>query len=273
MHPMLARKQVDSDVLEACILDDTFVIQRKFDGERVLIRVFEGAVTDQWGRNGAARVRSKGKFHTGLMLEGFSKLDPVKEYFFDGELMPDGKFNCFDIVLDSVPFIERHDMLHSIVLQMGITSEFDIAWCARDEDLKLAMVVTAIRERGWEGLMIRKAGSLYEHGRSHNVMKWKKKLTVDVVAIDRHPTKDSYSIGLWKTDNSSIGINIVLVGNVSILGKEKDSPIVSGDVLEVQYANVGVNGDLVQPRIMAIRSDKDSVECTLEQLSKDGYRK
>jgi bifunctional non-homologous end joining protein LigD len=81
-----------------------------------------------------------------------------------------------------------------------------------------------------------------------------------VTAVNRQA---SVAIGLLD------GSNVVPVGNVTL--KPNQGTVTAGDIVEVKYLYMrSAGGALYQPELLAIRTDVDRDECTIDQIKLRG---
>jgi hypothetical protein len=231
------------------------------DGDRVLIEVVDGAVA-VFNRQGTAKVTNVGA----AMLAPFRNLTAGR-WVFDGEVvgrtlwlfdMPTaGRFTT-----ENTPFMDRYATLTATLTALAADPALiGLVPTAAGEDAKRAML-TAAQEGRKEGVMLRRAFSGYQAGRSASLMKYK-----FIKEVDAYVTK----IGIGGRRNAELAVhdddgNEVIIGQVTTIGR---GGVSVGDVVEVQYLYV-VNPAaprLFQPRILRSRTDKAPVECHLAQLA------
>ena len=264
IYPQLA-KQAEVSSLEHFINDDSWVMEQKLDGNRILL-VSPGmdmpptAIT----RNGS--LYSK-KIPTAIQNFRF----PEGEWVLDGELVGD-TYWVFDIPLiatDSTlgqPLWVRRATLE--VLLANISHPFKLVPQAKTVDEKIALAEVALKQN-FEGLLLKKVDSPYRSGgRTDEWLKVKFVSTADCIVTGvRTDGKDSVDLGLLDVDPSgSLAPTLIQVGRASLIGKEKQCAISVGDTVEVRYLYCGAGGRLYQPTILRRRTDKRPDECTTAQL-------
>jgi len=263
--PQLA-KSAEVSSLEHFIKDDSWVMEQKLDGHRLLqlspgMNLPPTAIT----RNGSIYTRKLPR-----AIQDFRF--PEGEWALDGELV-DSTYWVFDIPREPLNAIgageggwdkplvlaERRAVLETFL--SAVPSPFRIVPQAKTVDEKIKLASKALGEC-YEGLLLKKADSPYRSGgRTEEWLKVKFVSTADCVVLDvRDDGKDSARLGLVD------GVTLVDVGRASLIGKEKRGEIRPGDVVEVRYLYTGAGGRLYQPTILRLRDDKTPPECSIAQL-------
>lgn len=271
-RPMLASVLPAADVA-AAMGSDRWVGQFKYDGDRAVIEVRDGAVTPL-NRQGMAKVKNIGKAH----IEPFAALGTGR-WVFDGEVV--GRtLVLFDLVFatdghrtfvdEQTPFTVRYAALVAITATLGLVDgAFDIAPVATGSQDKADMLTIAVADKR-EGLILRETGAGYEPGRrAATLVKHKLIKDADVVITALHVTKSSATLAVRDADG-----NEIQVGNASTIGKvglDCKAPQV-GQTWVVTYLGVTdpANPRLFQPRLVAHRTDKGAAECSVAQFA-DAY--
>jgi bifunctional non-homologous end joining protein LigD len=136
--------------------------ERKLDGIRLLA----------WKRGDAVRLYSRNRLEQDVpsIAEGVRRL-PASELILDGEMEWDGRaYHVFDLLwrdgrsLAGRPLEERLAELDALPLEPPLQR---VAAIDHPAPWELA------RERGWEGVIAKRAGSSYEHKRSKSWLKMK----------------------------------------------------------------------------------------------------
>lgn len=263
LYPQLA-KSAETTSLERFIDDDSWVMEQKLDGHRVLLMspgqdMPPTAIT----RNGSIYSRRLPK-----AIQDFRF--PSGDWVLDGELV-DGTFWAFDLPMS--PIIQRSaPTVFSLSMRRqglealldGIKHPFKLVPQARTREEKIALAQKAIVQN-LEGLMLKKVDSPYRSGgRTPEWLKLKFVSTADCIVLAvRDDGKDSVRLGMCVDGDLTRGRD---VGRASLIGKEKRGKIEVGDVLEVRYLYVGAGGRLYQPTILRKRDDKRPDECTIDQM-------
>lgn len=261
--PQLA-KSTEVTSLEHFINDDSWVMEQKLDGNRIML-VSPGADM------APTCITRNGNIYSKKVPAAISNFRfPDGKWVLDGELVGD-KYWVFDLptapglvgelaTLPS-PLYVRRAMLEAFLA--NVPHQFGLTPQAKTRDEKIRLADHALKH-GLEGLLLKKADSPYRPGgRTPEWLKLKFVSTADCIVLDvRDDGKDSVRLGLVDTD----GVTIVDVGRASLIGKEKNGQIIPGDVIEVRYLYTGAGGRLYQPTILRLRDDKSVPECTVDQL-------
>lgn len=261
LAPQLA-KSAEVTSLSAFITDDSWVMEQKLDGHRVLL------VAPELDMPPTALTRNGNLYSRKLPQAIRDFRFPPGKWVLDGELV-DGTYYVFDLPVS--PIFERSNPAMATLsvrrqaleaLLDNIGHPFKLVPQARNRAEKITLADTALRNN-FEGLLLKKRDSLYiPAGRTTDWLKLKFVVTADVVVLDvRDDGKDSVRLGLYTADGL-----LQDVGRASLIGKEKRCPINQGDVVEVRYLYVGAGGRLYQPTLLKKRDDKRPDECTDDQL-------
>lgn len=239
--------------------------QQKFDGDRLMAVWRPGARVQFVTRNGTVYTR---KIPAALRDLHRPAWDDTSTIIIDGELVGDTWY-VFDFLVtrfgeasDPQPYEERRRRLVSRVpahRKAMITLVPEV----RTPDLKALFLEQAL-ERHAEGIVVKTLDSKYRFGaRSNHWLKIKFERTADVIIRSvRQKGKESAEMVMHDPDSPN---PIVFVGDVSILGKSKES-VQPGQVAEVKYLYATDDHILYQPRILRVRDDKAPSECTVDQL-------
>jgi len=200
IKPMLASALSDGDALKN-YPSDKFVMERKYDGERRILEVFEGGRSVAWSREGnAASIPDQIAAQLALLAPGV----------YDGEfLVPGGR--CTDVkaeakqhlvrcvlfdllkvyhqgVLHSAmakPYRERRAMLDFAVMHLDgttVTLSEQVAPCER--------TLQAWKDAGGEGAIVKRWSPIYQSGeRSRDWVKFKKLQSAPVIICGFVATK------------------------------------------------------------------------------------
>lgn len=251
----------DGTEAAARLLDPTYAVQQKFDGERTLIHVERHSIT-AYNRNGLTCRISKD------ILSEAQRFTPLAPLMFDGEWIRQVKsFYSFDLLefeganLRNQKFIDRIGLLAEL-LQPGATSLIHAARTEIEEAGKLALL-TQIRDSNLEGIVLKRLAGSYTLRREPR--DYKHKFTHDASFIVlRRNQKASVDLGLYDDNHQ-----LIEVGSVAIRNSYFDRNVQEGTVLEVRYMHAFRDTNhIYQPRMIAIRK-KNEVEpddCLLSQL-------
>jgi len=257
LYPQLA-KSAEVTSLEAFIKDDSWVMEQKLDGNRILL------MSPGMDMPGNAITRNGSIYSKKLPRSVIDFRFPAGEWALDGELVGD-VFWVFDMPLTPTllwadkPLFQRRAGLETFL--GSVPNDFKLVPQAKTLDEKIKLASRALQD-GFEGLMLKKANSPYRSGgRTEEWLKLKFVSTADCIVTGvRTDGKDSVDLGLVEDGD------VVSVGRASLIGKEKGGTIAMGDVLEVRYLYTGAGGRLYQPTILRKRDDKAMHECTTGQL-------
>lgn len=276
LRPMLAEATDDQGFLDI-VDDDEWVVQFKYDGDRVLIVVDDGSIT-VLNRQGTAKTRGI----SSALLAPFTALHRGR-WVFDGEIV-DRTLVLFDLVTaesadDSArwigpedPFSRRYGALAVIVNALvDLDSVLDeqapaltLATNFADPTQRLRAHTVARREQR-EGLILRDRRSPYHQGRrSPALRKYKFVNEADVIVTALADDRESAQLSV----DDGHG-NPVIVGSASTIGKGE---VLLGDVWTVRFLYVmdPAHPRMVQPRLVRRRTDKLAAECLLDQFAHAG---
>ena len=254
LHSPALATPAEWSLVHELVQSDSWVMEQKLDGHRILL-------TEE-GRGHSVALSRDGSAYTKELPRAMREFRfPPGEWQLDGELV--GKtYWVFDIVQASGPLYNmdlpyRHAMLDLFFdatkppfrrVPQAITTE---------EKARLVEMVIA---QGLEGIVAKKADSVYPAGRSRAWLKFKQVSTADVIVTSVHDDgKESAAFAALDLENN----RIVDLGRCSLIGKPAVSP---GNVIEVRYLYVGANGHLYQPTLLRKRDDKPMHQCTTDQL-------
>lgn len=267
LRPMLADTMVKSD-LEKHLTTDSWIAQRKLDGERFIIEVDEGRVA-VYNRQGQPKVANL----TPDLLVPFQNLS-ASYWVFDGELV--GRcLSLFDMpaaggfLSHNATFAERYEVLADTLIGMGLADSKEITLLSNHvgTEAKRLLLKQSMEDQR-EGIMFRKVSSRYQFGgRSKELLKHKFVKEADVfVTRVNVKNKENAEFAVYRDADP------VVVGQASTIGK---GDIKVGDVLEVKFLYVldPENPRMFQPRIMRKRTDKSATECSIAQFSQAGTNK
>lgn len=275
LFPMLA-KQTEATSLTDFINSDQWVFEQKLDGHRLLLCSPGGdfppvAMT----RNGTPYTR---KLPQGLVDFRFPQDTKPHSWILDGELV-DGQFWVFDIPASpqtgtGETLRWRRDYLELFVNGMK-SPAIKLVPHANTKAKKIALAEVALKEN-YEGLVIKKARSTYQPGRSDAWLKLKFVTTAECVVLAvRDDGKESVRLGMYGPSVGAFSPKGAIatkdrimhdVGRASLIGKEKHGKINVGDVVEVRYLYAGAGNRLYQPTILRKRDDKLPEQCTTGQM-------
>lgn len=184
LKPMLALSIDSLPKSKQNILNNKWLASKKIDGVRALLFMKDGII--QTSSRGGQNYNTAAHYiiNDPFVITLF-KLYP--DYILDGELYIHGKplsyisglcrletldekhkeltFQCYDIVREDLPFIQRLNLLHNIELNRTIDSKLEIVVhkevCGKDQMVKLHNQYVS---EGYEGLVIRDPNEKYKCG-------------------------------------------------------------------------------------------------------------
>ena len=259
---MLYRDGTPNELYEM-LRSDKYVAEPKLDGVRCLVRESDGviALLNRKGeplKSGKASVREK--IANDLRLSGITG----GGWLLDGELVGNTLW-LFDlveagkVVRASDPWEIRNAALQTLFDVADFPANIRLVETAFGSEAKLALLKKAEDEDS-EGIMLKRIDAPYVSGRSdRGGVKYKRTKHADLIVMGTgFDGKENALLGAFDSTGAIKG-----VGRASTIGK---GPVGTGDVVEVRYLYVGANGRLVQPRIIRVRTDKDPIDCTTDQL-------
>ncbi|MBE7462990.1 MAG: WGR domain-containing protein [Planctomycetes bacterium] len=253
LRPQLLNAIDESD-LERCLQDADFWMQEKFDGRRMLIRKFDGAVT---GINRLGLVVALPR----PVLEAVQAL-PC-DCVLDGEALGESVrvFDCLQretADLTAFPYRERWRMLLELLRCRGQALQAVSTAAAAGDKRDLLRV---LREAKAEGVVFKSKHAPYTPGRPNSggtQLKLKFTATASCLVVPGRAGKRS--VGLEVLD----GRKRIAIGNVTIPGKQ---PIpAAGQIVEVRYLYAYPGGSLYQPVYLGVRDDLRPASCVVGQL-------
>lgn len=289
--PMLATLAEPADV------GDGWLIERKFDGIRLVV-ARDGDDVALWTRN---RNRRDGSFPE---LVSAVREQPVDRFVADGEVVAfeggrdsfaalhggGGVLFLFDLVhldghdLDDVPLGDRRRLLeHAVVFDERIRFSPGL------EGDATALLAEACAQ-GWEGLVAKRAGGRYVHGRSRDWLKLKcvrrqelviggftdpkgSRTGLGALLVGHHDGRDFVYAGRVGTGFDEA--TLVRLGELLEPRRQEDPPFTRGMdkggppkkgrhwvtpdlVCEIGFAEWSPDGKLRHPRFLGLRDDKDA---------------
>lgn len=241
---------------EPYLASDDWVMQEKFDGERLRIRLGAAPVYAGFNRKGV-EVALAAALQDEMQLQAIPE-----EYVLDGENV-NNVFHVFDcvtlnkankIVLEELS--ERRSVLSDL---LGVRGESSAIQVVRTfEGVAKRRMYAKIKAAGGEGVVFKRIDSVYGEGSSDDWVKVKFIERATCIVLT-HNAVSSIEVALLDTAG-----DLVSVGNVTIpVGRTK--PAV-GNLVEVQYLYAYKGGSLYQPVFKGERTDIDRADCGFGQL-------
>jgi bifunctional non-homologous end joining protein LigD len=168
-----------------------WLYERKFDGIR-LLAYKRGAKVELFSRNKLPQ-------HLPSVADAVARL-PVKDAILDGEVAWDGSsaYHVFDVLwlngkqVTDLPLEERRALLKSLPFTAPMRR---VLLVKEDDPWERA------RREGWEGVIAKRSGSLYEHRRSKHWLKLKVECSQELVVG-----------GFTDPQGARVGLGALLVG-------------------------------------------------------------
>lgn len=259
----------NAELISQLVLDQSFWAQQKLDGVRLLSVFTEEGISFV----GRKRQPMKSTMVTQYLPELRERLEKLRDaghsgsFALDGEMMLDGTYCLFDMVPDEesrdMPYAERWRWLSRFVriINEPTVRRVSTAFAAGEK----AELFVKMRDLGYEGVVFRDKMQTYTQARTTSVLKAKFTKTADVVVLDytRGRNEEGREVG-----SATFGVvadkdHYKVLGSCSLIGKPE---VKIGDVIEVRYLYWS-GSSLVQPRMMRVRDDKRSADCTLDQFT------
>lgn len=248
--PMLADVATDEHA-QTLVADPSYVMQPKYDGERVMISIRRSAIvaTNRKGEERPLTASVQAEMTKLLVKTDFSD---DRETVLDGELMGD-VYVAYDLVtlrdndMRKRPFEERFAALEELLAG----HDHLLAQTAWSEDEKREMLSQAV-SLDWEGVMFRLDAALYVSGRTSNLLKHKLWATVTCRVLTANAKR---SIQVALRDEAD---NEVFVGNVTVPANQ-DIPE-PDSLVNVRYLYAMEGGSLYQPTLQHVRNDIDEAD-------------
>lgn len=244
--------------------------QLKMDGQRAMVKVIAESVGSYRFRMESRAGKQIENFNPELprIFRGLSQAEQPMGVFVDGELMPDGTFWAFDIVMTPDPvalnrsYVDRHRTLRIFEALGPDQNVLRVNPLYTKPDEKRALWATAV-ENNLEGVVFKKLSSSYQSGtRSDDWVKAKLTKDVDCVITNQNlEGKSNFEMSMCDPQNN----RWITVGTVSALTGDGPS-IKVGDVVKVTCLYASDDNKLVQPVTPMLRDDKKPLECTVDQL-------
>jgi ATP-dependent DNA ligase len=257
--PPMLLNPIDQDEAQLLIADDDWLMQPKYDGNRVQLVRVGGDV------RGFSRPGLPVSLPASLVTAALSS---PRDFNIDGELIGD-LFVCFDILEDGAIDMKhercefRTHHLQTLWPHTGIQGIVSSPVALTRDDKQ--MFYDMIHAQGGEGVVFKRKSAPYSSGRPNSAgdaRKCKFWATASVIVGLRHPTKSSFEMLLC--DGTHVG---------SLTVSAKDG-VQTGQIVEVRYLDRGsANGHLKQATFLRLRQDIPREDCTEAQLHVKGAKR
>ncbi|MBI5035598.1 MAG: hypothetical protein HZB51_34330 [Chloroflexi bacterium] len=238
--------------------DSGWVMQQKYDGNRVFIVIGDGEV---YGANrkgqkislpmpvvNAMRALAKGsRGFVSVTLDG----ELIGEQYIAYDIL---KFNYIDFIESQMPYAERLDLLERFG-KRSTSKAFRVTPTARTAKEKKDLF-DRLKAINAEGCVFKLASAPYTPGRGPDQVKCKFWETCSCIILGYNSNKDSMDIGLLNESGK-----IERWGSVTMIGKERPK---IGSIAEIKY--LYAVDSLYQPVFIGERTDVDRKDCTIAQL-------
>ena len=247
---------IDEDEVQKLIADPAWLAQEKFDGRRVLIQRKDTQITGI-NRRGLVVALAQPIVAHALTLGS-------QQWLLDGEAIGDNLY-AFDLLenacvdLRQQPCARRLVAMHELLATVGDGPIVPVP-TARTPAAKRSLLAQ-LRQEGREGIVFKRADSLYVPGRpasGGDQRKLKFTATVSCIVAGANGGRRSVAMELFD------GTARIAIGNVTI---PPNTEIPStGQVIDVRYLHAYPGGSLYQPVYLGVRSDIPPADCTVGQL-------
>jgi len=238
-------------------MNAAYGFQEKHNGHRLLI-CKQGGTLSHFNREGEPSDKKlPAKVRHALMNHRLTA------FVIDGELVKD-TFFVFDAL-----FLGDEELVHDTYeyREARYHAEFDsyshsivTVKTARTHEEKLALW-KRVEEQNGEGIVSKNMRCSYRMGRAEQHFKLKFWKTADAVVIGPSPKgKDSVEIGMFDERG-----RMVRISGCSLRNKYR---LTTGQVIEVRFLYSTKERNIVQPTLMAVRTDKRAADCKLSQIEK-----
>ena len=253
---------VDEQSFEDYLSDPQWMLQEKFDGERLMVKK-EGHVVSANNRKGFSVAIPHSIEQAILNL-------PCEQCIVDGEWLG-GHYAVFDLIehngvdLRSVDAKKRKEKLDTLLVSAPHPALLDVITAYTEDDKR--SLHDRVKAGFGEGVVAKRIDSLYTVGRPNSLgdqikRKFVESATVFITGI--HPTKRSASMAVLPEGAEPTLSALVEVGSVTI---PENYPLpTKGDVCECLYLYAYKGGSLFQPVFKGKRNDQDLSDCKIEQL-------
>lgn len=255
--PMLP-SAVDESRANALLNDDSWVMQRKYDGQRIMVIIRDGGIL---GSNKLGFVRPLPQVVVDALRAAYLPVDTV----YDGELVGD-TYYAFDLVRlrgeDCKPwgFWRRQRTLERLQCFSGDPNNNLLRAVETYTGSAKGERFAQLRGDGAEGVVFRDEYSPYRVGRDEHCLKYKFTESATLLVDGHEPGKRSVYLGSFDPSGKR-----VTMGKVTI---PSNFPIPDTNaIVEVGYlyAYPGTHA-LAQPVYKGLRSDQTLESCVLSQL-------
>lgn len=244
---------IDEREAAKLVMNNNWLMQKKFDGKRIMLRKTEDTVEGINKRGLVVDIPA-------AIVKAAKRIDG--DFIIDGEAVGD-RYYTFDLIAyqgqdwRDVTCAERILQLSKLIPNNAVIIPA-ATWVTEDDK---AEALHQLRCSGAEGAVFKQIHSAYRAGRpasggTQRKLKFVATLSACVAKIN---TKRSIAVSLKGEDD-----DWVFVGNVTVPPNQAIPNV--GDVVEVRYLYAFENGNIYQPVFLGVRDDIEPYECTIGQL-------
>lgn len=246
---------IDETDVERLINDPAYVMQEKFNGERVPFKRIDAVVTGI-NKKGMERPLPEPLVADAGMIEGDCTID--------GELLGGGHV-AFDILdhggedLRCRPYQFRLAILRSVIAKGSTFIRVCETYFTAEEKRK---AFDALRAANREGVVFKRLDAPYEAGRPNSggpQLKFKFYETATVRVAGTNGGKRSVRLHLFDAAGQAVEVGNVTIPPSASIPQE-------GEFIEVRYLYATSGHQLYQPTYIGKRCDQDATDCLLSQL-------
>lgn len=253
--PMLSTS-IDEARVDELLRDDNYILQQKYDGERVQIVVTASGAVLGSNRRGIVRPLPL------VLVRGLQDAQIPPKTVLDGELVGDSYW-CFDLLqfngqdCTPLPYAGRREHMGAALRNCFSPH---IGRVSNSYFLSKAEVFRYLKLANAEGVIFRDRRAPYTVGRSESCLKYKFKESATLL-VDGFET-DKRSIFLGGLDDNGVRVTM---GKVTIPPNHPMPTIDSIVEVEYLYASPETHA-LQQPVYKGVRGDQTTTACLLAQL-------
>lgn len=264
-HPMLLTA-VDRTEAERLIMEPDYVLQEKYDGERVLLKRDPTGTYTAGNKKGMVRPACVPTMICNAITAALFKLmaGVGSSFVLDGELVGTNYY-VFDILeLDGKSMVGKPLTLRLAIVEALLpvdkNSPVHIVQTAFGIKEKKALA-KKLEKEGREGYVLKNVTALYTPGEMHkDAFKFQFRTITCCIAGDQTKGKESFEAFVLRPDGSKRNM-----GSVTCIGKPVPKP---GDIIEVEnlYTHPGPEGKFAQAVFKGVRDDADESDCREDKL-------
>lgn len=231
------------------LIDNGWIVQRKYDGERGLFQYKDGAIQ---------QINKKGFYVAGNTSLINSLPQDQDEFIIDCEVFQEHAY-IFDVIkvngndIADMPYSMRYELMKQ---HFSHLENFTVVESFVGNDAK--NTVKEFEQTGFEGVVLKDPNAPYYFSRSGSYVKLKFTKSVSAVVARHNDGKRSVAVQVFDDANP------IDVGNVTIPVNHPIPDI--GQVIEIEYLYATSGNILYQPIYKGQRNDVSADECRLSEL-------